>query len=107
MPRPKGSKNKPKVTDVAASLAAAREKKDTLNAQKEELASLIAEKKLSLKAINKDIKALDAQIGKLEAKLAAQEAAEKAAESQKALQDKIQELLDSGLNYNDILELIK
>ena len=111
MPRPKGSKNKPKTVkatvDFAAQLAEKQSAKEALTA---EIASITAnidtlkadlkEKKASLKAIDKEIVKLEAKKEKADAK-AAEEA--KKAEAEAVLK----KLLAEGMNADEILAKLK
>ena len=111
MPRPKGSRNKSRkvtveVIDFAASIADANEKKAALEAQKADLEAVIAEQKNQLKAINKELASIVKAIGKLEVKKAEYEASAKAEAAQQALNARIQELVDSGSSYDDIMGML-
>ena len=111
MPRPKGSKNKPKTVkatvDFAAQIAEKQSAKEALTA---EIASITAnidslkadlkEKKVSLKAIDKEIVKLEAKKAKADAKTA-EEA--KKAEAENVLK----KLLASGVSADEILEKLK
>ena len=111
MPRPKGSKNKPKnvkaTVDFAAQIA---EKQSARESRSAEIASITAnidslkadlkEKKASLKAIDKEIVKLEAKKAKADAK-AAEEAKKTEAESV------LKKLLAEGMSADEILAKLK
>ena len=109
MPRTKGSKNKPKMVtaDFATQIAEKQSAKEVLSA---EIASIAAnidtlkvdlkEKKVSLKAIDRDIVKLEAKKAKADAK-AAEEAKKAEAESV------LKKLLAEGMSADEILEKLK
>ena len=109
MPRPKGSKNKPKTVtaDFATQIAEKQSAKETLTA---EIASItvnidtlkadLKEKKASLKAIDKEIVKLEAKKAKADAK-AAEEAKKTEAESV------LKKLLAEGMSADEILAKLK
>lgn len=109
MPRTKGSKNKPKMVtaDFATQIAEKQSAKEVLSA---ELASIAAnidtlkvdlkEKKVSLKAIDRDIVKLEGKKAKADAK-AAEEAKKTEAEAV------LKKLLASGMSADEILEKLK
>ena len=108
MPRPKGSKNKPKTVkatvDFAAQLAAAKE------AAAAEIASITANidaLKADLKTKKTELKAIDKEIARIEAKKVKAET--KAAESAKKAEaeDVLKKLLASGVSADEILEKLK
>ena len=111
MPRPKGSKNKPKTVkatvDFAAQLA---EKQSAREAAAAEIASITANidaLKADLKTKKAELKTIDKAIAKLEAKKAAAEA--KAAEAAKKVEaeDVLKKLLASGITADEILAKLK
>ena len=109
MPRTKGSKNKPKMVtaDFATQIAEKQSAKEVLSA---EIASIAAnidtlkvdlkEKKVSLKAIDRDIVKLEAKKAKADAK-AAEEAKKTEAESV------LKKLLAEGISADEILAKLK
>ena len=111
MPRPKGSKNKPKTAkatvDFVAQIAEKQAAKEALTA---EIASItvnidtlkadLKEKKASLKAIDKEIVKLEAKKAKADAK-AAEEAKKTEAESV------LKKLLAEGMSADEILAKLK
>lgn len=109
MPRTKGSKNKPKMVtaDFATQIAEKQSAKEVLSA---EIASIAAnidslkvdlkEKKVSLKAIDRDIVKLEGKKAKADAK-AAEEAKKTEAESV------LKKLLAEGMSADEILAKLK
>lgn len=111
MPRPKGSKNKPKnvkvTVDFAAQLA---EKQSAREAAAAEIASITANidaLKADLKTKKAELKTIDKAIAKLEDKKAAAEA--KAAEAAKKAEAEavLKKLLASGITADEILAKLK
>ena len=111
MPRPKGSKNKPKTVkatvDFATQIAEKQSAKEALTA---EIASITAnidtlkadlkEKKTALKKAEKEVATLEAKKAKADAK-AAEEAKKAEAE------DVLKKLLASGVSADEILAKLK
>lgn len=93
MPRPRGSKNRPKAEAPVLDLNAIEEKMTALQSEIDELGETIKAKKAELKQLAKD-------------KLAAEEAAiaKKAEEDKKAILDAV---AASGKSVEEILELLK
>lgn len=111
MPRPKGSKNKPKTVkatiDFAAQLA---EKQSAREAAAAEIASITANidaLKADLKTKKAELKTIEKAIAKLEAKKATAEA--KAAEAAKKVEAEavLKKLLASGMTADEILAKLK
>ena len=111
MPRPKGSKNKPKTVKATVDFAAQiSEKQSAKEAVTAEIASITAnidslkadlkERKSSLKAIDKEIVKLEAKKAKADAK-AAEEAKKTEAESV------LKKLLDEGMSADEIIAKLK
>ena len=103
MPRPKGSKNKAKtpvvIIDYVAELEKKISEKNTLEAD-DGLKVQLKEKKTALKALDKDIAALEQKKSRQDA-----EALRKA---QKEEIDKaIQQLLDDGMSMEEVLNKLK
>ena len=111
MPRPKGSKNKAKVTvaqvDFEALIAEKAEAKDALTADITALEENLESIKADLKTKKAELKKLDTELAKLEEQKA--EADAKAAEeAQRAeLEDTIQKLMATGVSAAEILEKLK
>ena len=109
MPRPKGSKNRPKTVtaDFATQIAEKQSAKEALTA---EIASITAnidtlkanlkEKKTALKKAEKEVATLEAKKAKADAK-AAEEAKKSEAEAV------VKRLLASGVSADEILEKLK
>ncbi len=104
MPRPKGSKNKPKTVkatvDFAAQLA---EKQSAKEAATAEITSITA----NIDALKAELKSIDKEIARIEAKKVKAET--KAAESAKKAEaeDVLKKLLASGVSADDILAKLK
>ena len=111
MPRPKGSKNKPKTAKATVDFAAQiAEKQAAKEAAAAEIASITANidalkadlktKKAELKSIDKDIVRIEAK--KIKAETKAAESAKKA-----EAEDVLKKLLASGVSADDILAKLK
>lgn len=111
MPRPKGSKNKPKTVKTTIDFAAQlSEKQSAKEAASAEIASITANidvlkadlktKKAALKSIDKEIARIEAQKVKAETKAA--ESAKKA-----EAEDVLKKLLASGMTADEILAKLK
>ena len=111
MPRPKGSKNKPKtakatvdfdaqITEKQAAKVALSAKIASITANLDSLKADLKEKKVSMKAIDKEIVKLEVKKEKAEAK-AAEEAKKAEAE------DVLKRLLASGVSADEILAKLK
>ena len=111
MPRPKGSKNKPKTVKATADFAAQlAEKQSAKEATAAEIASITANidaLKADLKTKKAELKSIDKEIAKLEAKKAKADA--KAAEVAKKAEaeDVLKKLLASGMSADEILAKLK
>ena len=101
MPRPKGSKSKPKTikttVDFSAQIA---EKQSAKEAAAAEIAADLKTKKAALKSIDKEIVRIEAKKVKAETKAA--ESAKKA-----EAEDVLKKLLASGVSADDILAKLK
>lgn len=111
MPRPKGSKNKAKVTipanDFEALIAEKTSTKENLTVEIASLEENLANIKADLKAKRAELKKLDTDLGKLEEQKAAFDARE-AEEAKKAeLEEMIQKLMADGVSAAEILEKLK
>ena len=111
MPRPKGSKNKAKVTipanDFEALIAEKTSAKENLTVEIASLEENLANIKADLKAKKAELKKLDTELGKLEEQKAAFDARE-AEEAKKAeLEEMIQKLMADGVSAAEILEQLK
>ena len=111
MPRPKGSKNKAKITvaqvDFDALIAEKAAAKESLTADITALEENLESIKADLKTKKAELKKLDTELSKLEAKKAEMEARE-AEEAKKAeLEETIQKLMATGVSAAEILEKLK
>ena len=111
MPRPKGSKNKAKVTipanDFEALIAEKSSAKESLTVEIATLEENLTALKADLKAKKAELKKLDTELGKLEEQKAAFDARE-AEEAKKAeLEETIQKLMADGVSAAEILEKLK
>ena len=111
MPRPKGSKNKAKVTipanDFEALIAEKTSAKENLTVEIATLEENLTALKADLKAKKAELKKLDTELGKLEEQKAAFDARE-AEEAKKAeLEEMIQKLMADGVSAAEILEKLK
>ena len=111
MPRPKGSKNKKKLlaadgVNIDELITQRNEAKGALEAERDEVAAVVAEQTAKLKALKADIKKLDKELVLLEEQKAAAEAAEAAKAAKEALQGKIDELLAQGKSLEDIMNML-
>ena len=111
MPRPKGSKNKAKITvaqvDFDALIAEKAAAKESLTADITALEENLESIKADLKTKKAELKKLDTELAKLEAKKAEMEARE-AEEAKKAeLEETIQKLMATGVSAAEILEKLK
>lgn len=112
MPRPKGSKNKPKLNKLAtaADYAAAIEAKNAEKAQLEqnisETLDQINSLKAQLKANRASLKAVEKAIDKLESQKASADA-KAALDAQKTeLDSAVQKLLADGMSMDDIIGIL-
>lgn len=109
MPRPKGSKNRKKLVpaeNLDALIAQKQEENAALEAQRDEVAAVVAEHTANLKAIKAELKKADRELAGLEAQKAAVEAAAAAAAAKEAVQAKIDELMAQGKSLEDIMNLL-
>ena len=111
MPRPKGSKNKAKVTipttDFTSLIAEKAAAKDALVSDIAALEENVNNLKSELKEKKAELKKLDTELSKLEAKKAKADA--KAAEEAKKTEAEsvLKKLLASGMSADEILEKLK
>ena len=111
MPRPKGSKNKPKTVkatvDFAAQLA---EKQATKEATTVEIASITANidaLKADLKTKKAELKTIDKEIARIEAKKVKAETKATEAAKKAEAEDVLKKLLASGMTADEILAKLK
>ena len=111
MPRPKGSKNKPKTVkttiDFAAQLSEKQSAKDTTAAEIASITANIDALKADLKTKKASLNKLDKELVKLESKK--KDAETKAAESTKKAEAEavLKKLLASGMSADEILAKLK
>lgn len=111
MPRPKGSKNKPKTVkatvDFAAQIAEKQTAKESVTTEIASITANIDALKADLKAKKAELKSIDKEITKIEAKKTKAEI--KAAESAKKAEaeDVLKKLLASGMSADEILAKLK
>lgn len=111
MPRPKGSKNKPKTVkttiDFAAQLSEKQSAKEVASAEIASITANIDVLKADLKTKKAALKSIDKEIARIEAKKIKAET--KAAESAKKAEaeDVLKKLLASGMTANEILAKLK
>ena len=111
MPRPKGSKNKPKTVkttvDFAAQIAEKQVAKEAAAAEIESITANIDALRADLKTKKAELKSIDKEIARIEAKKIKAET--KAAESAKKAEaeDVLKKLLASGVSADDILAKLK
>lgn len=107
MPRPKGSKNKPKTikatADFAAQLAEKQSAKEAVTAEIASITANIDALKADLKTKKAALKSIDKEIARIEAKKIRAET--KATESAKKAEAKavLKKLLASGMSADEIL----
>ena len=111
MPRPKGSKNKPKTVkatgDFAAQLAEKQSAKEAVAAEIASITANIDALKADLKTKKAELKSIDKEIARIEAKKIKAET--KAAESAKKAEaeEVLKKLLASGVSADEILAKLK
>ena len=111
MPRPKGSKNKPKTVkttvDFAAQIAEKQSAKEATTAEIASITANIDALKADLKTKKAELKSIDKELARIEAKKVKAET--KAAESAKKAEaeDVLKKLLASGVSADDILAKLK
>ena len=111
MPRPKGSKNKPKTVkatvDFPAQIAEKQAAKEAATAEIASITANIDALKADLKTKKAELKSIDKEIARIEAKKVKAET--KAAESAKKAEaeDVLKKLLASGVSADEILEKLK
>lgn len=111
MPRPKGSKNKPKTVkttiDFAAQLSEKQSAKEVASAEIASITANIDVLKADLKTKKAELKTIDKEIARIEAKKVKAET--KAAEAAKKVEveDVLKKLLASGMSADEILAKLK
>ena len=112
MPRPKGSKNKPKIkaNDLDALNAQIVEKLNQKSALEQEQATLtatITESKTRLKEVRSSLKKLDKNISSLQAMKEEMGKAKQVEKAMGEIQAKVNALIDSGKSIDEIMEMLK
>lgn len=116
MPRPKGSKNKPKTTDKATVVSTVNyaelieeklNEKTQISAEITSITDQLEAFKAQLKDKKKALSSIEKELTKLETKKAEEDA--KAAEEAKKIQleSMLQQLLNSGMSTDEILDKLK
>ena len=108
MPRTKGSKNKPKITnDFASQIAEKQSAKKAAAAEISSITANIDALKADLKTKKAELKSIDKEIARIEAKKVKAET--KAAESAKKAEAEsvVKKLLASGVSADEILAKLK
>ena len=111
MPRPKGSKNKPKTVkatvDFATQITEKQAAKEAVTAEIASITANIDALKADLKTKKAELKSIDKEIARIEAKKVKAET--KAAESAKKAEaeDVLKKLLASGVSADEILAKLK
>ena len=108
MPRPKGSKNKPKAAkmDFAAAIEAKAAEKAQLEQNISETLDQINALKAQLKANRAALKATEKDIAKLESKKASADAKATLEAQKTELDSAVQKLLADGMSMDDILGIL-
>ena len=99
-------KNRTPAENLDALIAQKQEEKAALEAQYDEIAAEVEAQKNELKAVKADLKKVDKALAGLEAEKAANEAAVAAAAAKEAVQSRIDALLAQGKSLNDIMNLL-
>lgn len=110
MPRPKGSKNKNKISslaDIEAKLTAQQEAKKALENEQADILAAINDQKQRLRDKRKELRAVEKAILKLEEKKAEAEAIETAVAKKAEIENVVTKLVSSGKSADEILEMLK
>ena len=110
MPRPKGSKNKKSakaVIDFTAQIEDRKAAKADLENEQATILSVIKSNQERLKDVKRDIRSVEKEIAKLEAKKAEADAAAAAALMQEEVQKRVAALVADGKTREEILEMLK
>lgn len=112
MPRPKGSKNKPKTkaNDLDALNAQIVEKlnqKSSLEQEEATLTATITESKARLKEVRSSLKKLDKNISALQVMKEEMGKAKQVEKAMGEIQAKVNAFLDSGKSIDEIMEMLK
>lgn len=110
VPRPKGSKNKTKISKDLTLDELIAEESNRVASLEEEVKSVeevISEQTAKLKTLKAELKKTAKNLQKYEEQKAQEAAIAAAAAAKEALQEKIDQLLENGLSLEDILEKLK
>ena len=110
MPRPKGSKNKPKAAKNVSLDALIVEESDRIAALEAEAATVeaaISEQTAKLKALKSDLKKAVKKLQGYEEQKAQEAAQAAAVAARETLREKIDQLLASGMSLEDILDKLE
>ncbi len=112
MPRPQGSKNKPKIKAndpeaINAQIVEKLNQKSSLEQEQEALTAAITESKARLKEVRSSLKKLEKNISALQVMKEELGKAEQKEKAMGEIQAKINALMDSGKTLDDIMELLK
>ena len=111
MPRPKGSKNKPKAVkatvDFAAQLAEKQAAKEAAAAEIASITANIDALKADLKTKKAELKSIDKEIARIEAKKVKAETKATEAAKKAEAEDVLKKLLASGMTADEILAKLK
>ena len=111
MPRPKGSKNKPKTVkttvDFAAQLAKKQSAKEAVTAEIASITANIDALKADLKTKKVELKTIDKEIARIEAKKVKAETKATEAAKKAEAEDVLKKLLASGMTADEILAKLK
>ena len=110
MPRPKGSKNKKSkkaVVDFTAQIEERKAAKADLENEQATILSVNKSNQERMKDVKRDIRSVEKEIAKLEAKKAEADAAAAAALMQEEIQKRIAALVAEGKTREEILEMLK
>ena len=111
MPRPKGSKNKPKTVkaavDFAAQITEKQAAKEAAAAEIESITANIDVLKADLKTKKAELKCIDKEIARIEAKKVKAETKATEAAKKAEAEDVLKKLLASGMTADEILEKLK
>ena len=111
MPRPKGSKNRPKakaenLDAINAQIVEKLNQKSALEQEETALTATISKSKARLKEVRSSLKKLDKNITALQIMQEEMGKAEQREKDMGEIQGKINALLDSGLTVDEIMELL-
>ena len=111
MPRPKGSKNRPKskatnLDTLNVQIVEKLNQKSALEQEESDLTTTITESKARLKEVRSSLKKLDRNLSALQAMQEEMGKAEQKEKAMSEIQGKINALLDSGKSIDEIMEML-